>query len=120
MGRIDSFFRPLFPGLRPLPVLNRSNVLATKLLVKFMDSLDELRRHFGRCHGVGFGLWFDLYLRLRHSLGFRLRVHFGYDLRRVLCLKLRPNFAYGYRLLGSISISDFGMALASGVGVALP
>ena len=65
MGSIDSFGRRLFPGLRSLPVLHRSNVLAPKLLVELMDSLDELRRHIGRCLGLGFGLGFDLYLRLR-------------------------------------------------------
>jgi hypothetical protein len=42
--------------LRLLPVLNGSNVLAPELLVKFLDSLDELRRHIGLCLGEGFGL----------------------------------------------------------------
>ncbi len=44
VGRIDSLGRRLFPDLRPLPLFNRSNVLAPKLLVEFMDSLDEFWR----------------------------------------------------------------------------
>jgi hypothetical protein len=57
-------------SLRLLRFLNGSNVLTPQFLVKFMHSLDELRRHVGRrldlgCRfrfsfGIGFWLWFNL------------------------------------------------------------
>ena len=65
MDRIDSFGWPLFLILGSLPLLDRSDILASKFLVELMDSLDELRRNIGGCRGLGFGLGFDLDLRLR-------------------------------------------------------
>ncbi len=53
--------------LRPLQFLNGSNFLAPELLVKFMDSFDELRRQIVWRLNLGF--------RLRFRLSFRLLGH---------------------------------------------
>jgi hypothetical protein len=45
MDRFDSLGRLFLPNLplRFVPILNGSNVFASELFVKFMDSFDELR-----------------------------------------------------------------------------
>jgi hypothetical protein len=83
MDRIDSWgrlFLPNFP-LRFVPILNGSNVFASELLVKIMDSFDELRRHVRRALGLGFGLRFRFGYRLRLVLCFRLCLGFGFARR---------------------------------------
>jgi len=60
MGCFGSSFLGILCCL--IPELNCLYFLATQFLVEFVDSLDELWRHFGRCLHFGFGL----------NLGFRL------------------------------------------------
>jgi hypothetical protein len=83
MVYVDSFRRSFLPNLtlRLLPVLNGSDILAPELLVKFMNSFDELRRYLRRGLGMRLGLRRRLHVRLRRGLGLGLRLRWVLDFR---------------------------------------
>jgi hypothetical protein len=91
----DKNANALLPRLR----LDRSDILASKLLVDLMDSLDESRRHIGCCLGLGFDRGFRLPTAtcpLLQALDSKLAHGHGLDLgiRGASFVQIRPDLRF--------------------------
>ena len=109
----------IFPSLplRFLPFLNCSHILASQLLVEFMDSLDDVQIQIGRWLGLGFrfgsALASGFGSALASGFGSALASGFGSALISVLgsalvlgfgsTLAFRLRFSFGFRLRFGLS-----------------
>jgi len=111
--RVCLFIRFIFTPLtlRLLKFFNCLNIFASQILVELMDSLDELRRQFGRCFGLNFWFRLDFVLPLRPNLGSGLRIGLGFGRCVRFVVRIGLSFRFVFELKNPASTHRYATAM---------